>query len=138
MLTAKQENFCRNIVNGMNATESYKAAYNTEKHNVAKTEAYNLMRDKAIQDRLEELTKPVLIEQNAQNATKRAEMIDFIRSRIEICKNNQDENNIVRYTDMLNKIYGTYKVEQDNTKSNSNLHNLSMEKLQKLVEIDIQ
>ena len=137
MLTVKQENFCRNIINGMTATDSYKAAYNTEKHNVAKTEAYNLMRDKAIQDRLEELTKPVLIEQNAQNATKRAEMIDFIQSRIEVCKNNQDENNIVRYTDMLNKIYGTYKVEQDNTKSNSNLHNLSMDKLQKIVEFDV-
>ena len=137
MLIAQQEAFCKNIISGMNATESYKAAYNTDKHNIAKVEAYKLLQNKKIQDRLEELTTPILAEQNAQNSTKRAEMIDFIRSRIEICKNNQDENNIVRYADMLNKIYGTYKVEQDNTKSNNNLHNLSMDKLQKIVEIDV-
>ena len=137
MLIAQQEAFCRNIIDGYNATESYKRAYNTDKHNIAKVEAYKLLQNKKIQDRLTELTTPILAEQNAQNSTKRAEMIDFIQSRIEVCKNNQDENNIVRYTDMLNKIYGTYKVEQDNIKSNSNLHNLSMDKLQKIVEFDV-
>lgn len=137
MLTVKQDTFCRNLINGMNVTDSYKNAYDTEKNNVAKVEGYKLLQDVEIQNRLKDLQKPILAEQNAQNATKRAEMIDFIQSRIEVCKNNEDENNIVRYTDMLNKIYGTYKVEQDNTKSNSNLHNLSMDKLQKIVDIDV-
>ena len=138
MLTAKQENFCRNIVNGMTVTDSYKKVYTSKKNSTCKVEGYKLLQNIDIQNRIKELQQPILAEQNAQNATKRAEMIDFIQSRIEICKNNEDENSIIRYTDMLNKIYGTYKVEEDNTKSNSNLHNLSMDKLQKIVEIDVQ
>lgn len=138
MLTHRQEAFCQNIIKGLHPTEAYFNAYDCKNRNTAQVEGYNLMQKDYIVNRIDELCKPIRAREEAERLNKKQQMIDFIQSRIEICKNNQDENNIVRYTDMLNKIYGTYKVEQDNTKSNSNLHNLSMDKLQKIIDIDVQ
>lgn len=137
MLTPRQEVFCQNIIKGLHPTEAYFNAYDCKNRNTAQVEGFNLMHKDYIVNRLNELYKPIKAREEAEQLNKKQQMIDFIQSRIEVCKNNQDENNIVRYTDMLNKIYGTYKVEQDNTKSNSNLHNLSMDKLQKIVDFDV-
>ena len=135
MLTPKQEHFCRCIVSGMDGKASYIAAYDTVnmKDNTIRNEANKLLMRDDVTQRIQEMSKP--LQNHAINTaiSVRKERIAFIQSRIELCKELGDENSIIRYTDMLNKIDNLYK-DETNTENKANpLDNLDTTALTKII-----
>lgn len=133
-LTEKQKKFCHNLIAGMTAKDSYLSAYDSKaKATTAYSESTKLLRDKRIQDYLTTLRAP--LEQLAQSnsLSAREQQLAFINSRIQHCIDVDDEQSLIRYTDMLNKMHGLYK-EADTTKSEQlPLDNLDTDKLIKLI-----
>lgn len=132
-LTAKQEAFCRNVVSGMSYIDSYKAAYDwSGKDSGASVEAMRLANREDIQAKIKALLKPIEEEVTKQALSAREEQINFIKERIEICKDREDEASIIRYTDMLNKINGIYKDTEEAKQEQNTVVNLDMDTLKKL------
>lgn len=132
-LTPKQEKFCQCIASGMSGIESYKAAYNTHaKENTIYNESKKLLMRDDITDRITQLRKP--IENHIKNAaiSARNKQIQEIQERIRICKEKEDENSLIRYYDMLNKIYCLYKDTDIGNKNESPLKTMDDETLKKL------
>lgn len=131
-LTAKQEQFCRNIVSGMTGIDSYMNSYTCSNKNVAKVESVKLMKRDDITERIKQLNKPIL--NNIQNTaiSARNKQIQEIQERIRICKEKEDENSLIRYYDMLNKIYCLYKEGETGNKNESPLQTMDDETLKKL------
>ena len=132
MLTNKQENFCQNIVKGMNGTESYLSAYDCNNKNVANVESTKLLKRDDITQRIQELYKPISNHNQNMVISARQKQIDFINERIEICKAKEDEQSIIRYTDMLNKINALYKETEQETKTENSVNTLDTNTLLKL------
>ena len=132
-LTPKQEAFCREyIANGGNATQAYLTAYDSKSPVSAAQEGYRLLQSEDIQSYLKSLNKPLEEAMQKQVLTAREEQIAFIRERIVICKQKEDEQSIIRYTDMLNKINALYKDTDEAKKEQNTVVNLDMDTLKKL------
>ena len=132
-LTPKQEKFCQCIVSGMSGKESYLTAYNTKcNDNTAYVEASKLMLREDIQKRIFTLRKPQEEAAQIQGLNARQQQIEFIQSRIEHCLQVDDEQSIIRYTDMLNKINALYKETEQETKPESSVANLNSDVLKRL------
>lgn len=132
-LTPKQEKFCQCIVSGMSGKDSYLTAYDTNANeNTVYNEAKKLLQRDDITARIAELRKP--LENHARNTAinARKQQIDFINERIEICKQKDDEQSIIRYTDMLNKINALYKDSEPEQKQENSVVKLDMDTLKKL------
>ena len=132
-LTPKQEKFCQNIVSGMSGKDSYISAYDTKGHaNTAYVEANKLLLREDIQKRIFTLRKP--LEQAAQLKTlsARDKQIQEIEERILICKDREDEQSLIRYYDMLNKIYALYKETEQEQKQESTVSTLDVNTLKRL------
>lgn len=71
-----------------------------------------------IKKRLESLKKPIEDAFTGQCINARQQQIEFINERITICKDKGDEQSIIRYTDMLNKIFGVYQIPDDKPQDN--------------------
>lgn len=132
MLTHKQEQFCKCIVSGLGASESYMTAYDCKSTSAARIEATKLLKRDDITEYIQALKKPIINAFENSNINARQQQIDFILERIEICKEKQDEQSIIRYTDMLNKIYGTYKEDTNDQKNDNTLSNIDTSTLLKL------
>lgn len=113
MLTANQENFVKNIMEGMNQADAYRAAY--PKQNMAdKTvweAASRLMANSKVQARLAELRNE-LIKPSIMTAQQRLEWL----SRL-IDGESEDTNAKLKAIDIMNKMQGEYvqKVEANVT-----------------------
>ena len=104
-LKPKQEKFCQCIVAGMSGKDSYLTAYETQcSSNTAYVEANRLLLREDIQDRIKNLRKPIEEAVQIKSISARDKQISEIQERIEICKAKEDENSLIRYYDMLNKI----------------------------------
>ena len=134
-LTAKQKEFCKNIVQGKTNIDSYMAAYNCNNYNTANVESTKLLKRDDITAYIKELNKPIIntIQNNVLNDRKK--QINFILNRIEICKEKEDEQSIIRYTDMLNKILALYKDTEQEQKTDNKVNNLDTSTLIKLADI---
>ena len=135
-LTPKQEKFCECIVAGMSGKDSYITAYNTKaSEQTIYTEAMKLLKRDDITARIKELRKP--IENHSQNTAinERQKQIYEIKERIQICKDKEDEQSLIRYYDMLNKIYALYKDTEQDTKQDTKVNNLDTGTLIKLADI---
>lgn len=132
-LTPKQEKFCQCIVSGMSGKDSYKTAYNTKaSENTIYCESNKLLMRDDITERIKELRKPIENQINNSAINAREKQIKAIQERIEICKAKEDENSLIRYYDMLNKIYALYKETETEKKTESTVNNLDMDTLIKL------
>lgn len=132
-LTPKQEKFCQCIVSGMSGKDSYISAYNTKaSEQVIFNESTKLLKRDDITQRIKELRQP--LENHYQNIAinERQQQIDFIKERIAICKEKEDEQSIIRYTDMLNKIYSCYKDSETEEKTDQTVNSLDTATLIKL------
>lgn len=111
MLTAKQEEFAKNIVSGMNQADAYRAAYNAEgmSDNAIYREASLLMDHPKVSQRITEL-RDKLARPTIMSAQERLEWLT------ELIKN-QQENTMdkLKAVDIMNKMQGEYvqKVEAD-------------------------
>ena len=133
-LTPKQEAFCRNIVSGMTNKDAYIKAYNSKGSDQnAWNEAWKLLQNEEVIEKIKVLRQPLEEQAQTRALTAREEQIQFINDRIIICKEKGDEQSIIRYTDMLNKIHGIYKEETDKSIQTSSLSNVDSDTLAKLV-----
>lgn len=135
-LTPKQEKFCQCIVSGLSGKESYLTAYESNaKPETAYVEANRLLVREDIQARLAVLRKPLEEAAKTKALTARDEQIAFIRERIEICKQKEDEASIIRYTDMLNKINALYKDTEPEQKPENSIVNIDTDMLKRLTSV---
>ena len=131
-LTEKQLIFCRNIVSGMTNKDAYMSAYNSNSENAAWIESTKLLNREDIQEKIKALRKPIEIKAQIQGMNARQKQIDFIESRIEHCLTTGDEQSIIRYTDMLNKINALYKETESTEAPEHKVTQLDITTLKKL------
>ena len=132
-LTEKQERFCQCIISGMTNKDSYITAYDSKGSDQnAWNESGKLLQREDIQARLAVLRKPLEEAARTKALSAREEQISFIKERISICKEKDDEQSIIRYTDMLNKINGIYKDTEEAKQEQNTVVNLDMDTLKKL------
>ena len=111
MLTAKQEQFVKNIVDGMSQADAYRSAYSVKNmsDNAIYREASILMDNPKVSQRLSEL-RSQMIASSIMNAKDR---LVWLTNLI----NNEEEgtNEKLKAIDIMNKMQGEYvqKVEAD-------------------------
>lgn len=136
MLTNKQLQFCKNIVSGMSNKDAYINAYDTKcSDNTAYTEAYKLLLREDIQTKIKTLSKPIEQAEQITILNERSKQIEYIKSRITLCEQKEDEQSIIRYTDMLNKILALYKEQENEQKTDNKVNKLDTSTLIKLADI---
>ena len=111
MLTAKQEQFVKNIIDGMSQADAYRNAYDTSRmtDKTVHEKASRLMADDKVRARLQEL-RDKIANDKVMSATRRAE-------RLTEFANDEDPNVAMKAIDLLNKMTGEYvqKVEAEVT-----------------------
>lgn len=132
-LTPKQEHFCRLVASGKDYTTAYLTAYDWNgSNNGAAVEAIKLVNRTDIQEKLKTLMRPMEIAQQRDGLNARKEQIEYIKRRIALCEQKDDEQSIIRYTDMLNKINALYKETELEKTQENNVATLDIETLRKL------
>ena len=109
MLTAKQEAFCRNIVEGCKQIDAYKRAYNAEKmtDNSIYCEASKLMDNPNIAQRIAEL-RAEIAKDGVMTAQERAKWLTDVIASFE---NTMPDK--LKALDILNKMTGEYVTKVD-------------------------
>lgn len=134
-MTDKEERFCQHIVSGMDPAGAYRAVYSTNcNDNTAICEASRILGKEKVIARLRELRKPIEEALTASNAAAIQEQIEFIKGRIELCRLKEDENSIIRYTDMLNRIFGAYNGATKEVEEEGKLASLDTDALKRIAE----
>lgn len=111
MLTAKQEAFVQNIIQGMNQADAYRSAYNCE--NMADNSIYvnasKLVSDAKVAQRLKELREQ-LAKPSIMSAQERLEWLTRL-----ILSDDETTTDKLRAADIMNKMQGEYtqKIEAD-------------------------
>lgn len=132
-LTPKQEKFCQCVVSGMSYKDSYITAYDTNcSDRTALTEGSKLALRDDIQKRILSLTKPIQEAAQITGLNARQEQIEFIKKRIAICEQKEDEQSLIRWNEQLNKIYALYKEVEQEEKQDQTVNNLDTNILRKL------
>ena len=129
--------FADMVYNGISQKESYIKAFNVDTTKTTLNSVYSMASQLYNSDKVQDYiqSKRKIEEKQFLNdiSKHRLEMISFIKDRIEICKKNHDENNLTKYVNMLNRIYGLYA---DNTEIETEKHDdikqLSLEELKKI------
>ena len=117
MLTAKQEAFVQNIIQGMSQADAYRSAYSTKNmsDNAIYREASILLDNPKVAQRLKEL-RDELATPAIMSAQKRLEWLTGV-----INSKNESTGDKLRAVDIMNKMQGEYvqkveaKVESDVT-----------------------
>ena len=132
-LTPKQEYFCRLVASGKDYTTAYLTAYdwNGSKAGAA-NESMILANKPEIQEKIKTLLKPMEIAAQKETINARKEQIEYIKQRIVLCEQKEDEQSIIRYTDMLNKINALYKETEQEIKPESTVNSLDINFLKRL------
>ena len=111
MLTAKQEAFVRNIIEGMNQADAYRSAYNCKNmtDNSIYVNASKLVSDAKVAQRLKELREQ-LVKPTIMSAHERLEWLTQLINNAE-----EGTNDKLKAIDIMNKMQGEYvqKVEAD-------------------------
>lgn len=134
-LTAKESAFCERIAAGDNVAVAYKTAYDTELDGqLLFSNGHNVYKRPQVQERLKEIEREKVEKTADSIIDERNKQIAFINSRIEHCKKKEDEQSIIRYTDMLNRIHGLYKGDNADLTQENSLNGVSADVLQKIAE----
>ncbi len=134
-LTHKQKEFCKNIVQGKTNIDSYMSAYDCNNYNTANVESTKLLKRDDITGYIQELYKPIKNTIANEEINNRKKQIEEIQDRIRICKEKEDEQSLIRYYDMLNKIYSLYKETETEPKTDNKITKLDTSTLTKLAGI---
>ena len=104
MLTAKQEQFVQNIIQGMSQADAYRSAYNTNRmsDNAIYREASLLMSNPKVTQRLAELAKAA-DSPKIMSAQKRLEWLTRL-----IENDGEGTNEKLKAIDIMNKMQGEY------------------------------
>ena len=85
-----------------------------------------------VAEKIQALLKPLEIAATKDSLNARQQRIDFILERIEICKQKDDEQSLIRWNDQLCKIYALYKDTEQEQKQESSINNLDISTLKRL------
>ena len=111
MLTAKQEQFVQNIIEGMSQADAYRSAYSTKNmsDNAIYREASVLMTHPNISQRLQEL-RDQMMKPSIMSAQERMEWLTNL-----VKSDEEGTNEKLKAIDIMNKMQGEYvqKVEAD-------------------------
>ncbi len=120
MLTAKQEKFVQNIIEGMNQADAYRSAYDTKRmsENAIYREASLLMSNPKVTQRLEELRKE-LASDSIMTAQKRLEWLTEL-----VTDNITQTEHKLRAIDIMNKMTGEYVTKIDGNLNVAKLEDL--------------
>lgn len=114
MLTAKQEKFVQNLINGMNQADAYRNAYscNNMSDSTIWSNASRLAADSKVLARLSELRER-LVTPSIMTAQKRLEWLTEV-----INSEKENTGDKLRAIDLMNKMQGEYvqKIEAEVTK----------------------
>lgn len=114
MLTAKQEKFVQNIIEGMSQADAYRNAYSTKRmsDNAIYREASVLMTNHKISQRLQEL-RTQMMNPSIMTAQKRLEWLTGV-----IQDEDESTSDKLKAIDIMNKMQGEYvqKIEAEVTK----------------------
>lgn len=139
-LKDNEKQFADMVYNGISQKESYIKAFNIDTTKTTLNSVYSMASQLYNSDKVQDYIQSKRKQEEKQFlndiSKHRLEMISFIKDRIEICKKNHDENNLTKYVNMLNRIYGLYT---DNTETETEKHDdikqLSLEELKKLANL---
>ena len=137
-LTEQERAFAELIDQDIPQKEAYIKAFGndiTEQYtiNTIYVKSSNLAHSAKVQDYLRQKHKRE--EQQFINdiSKHRIEMISLIKERMEVCQKSRDENNLTKYVNMLNRIYGLYNDTIDaETEKHDDIKQLSLEELKKI------
>ena len=108
-LTPKQEKFCRCVVSGMSAKDSYLMAYDTKCNDrVAINEGSKLMLRDDIRQAIESMTKPLQEIAQQKALTERERIKNILWDRLQKAIERGDDATIVKYTDQINRMNAEY------------------------------
>jgi phage terminase small subunit len=121
MLTAKQENFVQNIIEGMNQADAYRFAYSCENmsDNAIYREASLLMDNPKVAQRIKEL-RDISAKESIMTAQERLEWLTKI-----IKSEKETTDTKLKASDQMNKMQGEYLTKVQG--------NISMTKLEDLL-----
>ena len=136
-LTAKQEEFCKQVVNGNTLVDAYTIAYNSKDgYQTKANEASKLMARDDIQAYLDILKKPLVKTIQTQQITEREKKRTIIWDRIESCIQSGDDAAIARYMDILNKMDAEYiNINKNIEDKSAEIKQLDTNTLLKLADI---
>lgn len=135
-LTQKQELFCREVAAGKSYKDAYITAYDTNgKDSTIYAESGKLAIREDIQERIKALQKPLEDAAKIQGLNAREKQLQEIEKRIAICEQKDDEQSLIRWHDMKNKILQLYTVVDDNKETVNNLSTLDTSILEKITRI---
>lgn len=134
-LTDKEAKFCNAMAQGYTQYESYIMAYDPQTNNRASIDvmASRLAKKEYIQEKIHSLVNAQETALGLELANDKNKRITLIWDRINACLSKNDENNVVKYIDMLNKLAGDYKNINVNENDVKPLSTMSNEDLNKLI-----
>lgn len=132
-LTPKQAKFCQSVASGMSYKDAYISAYDCkDTGRTALNEGSKLALRDDIQERIKTLMKPIQEAAKVQGLNAREKQIKAIEERIAKCIEKEDESSLIRYYDMLNKIYSLYRETEEQKDNVNNLTSLDTSILEKI------
>lgn len=104
MLTAKQEQFVKNIIDGMNQADAYRSAYDTSRmtDKTVHEKASRLMADDKVRARVQEL-RDQMMTPSIMTAQERLEWLTELITSEESCTSDK-----LKAIDIMNKMQGEY------------------------------
>ena len=108
LLTPKQEKFCRCIVSGMTAKDSYMESYNSKSESAAMVEGMKLLKREDVTERIKQLSQPIETHAQTKAISERERKREIIWTEIENARSQQDHSAVARYLDILNKMDAEY------------------------------
>lgn len=104
MLTAKQEKFVQNIIEGMNQSDAYRNSYSTKRmaDKTIHENASRLMADSKVAARLQELRDQIM-KPSIMSAQERLEWLSQL-----IKSENESTSDKLKAADIMNKMQGEY------------------------------
>lgn len=127
-LNIKQLNFCKMYVrNGGNATQAYKAVYDSTDDGNAAAAACKLLKNPKVKKYLEKLYADAHKEFASDRDKIRACLWDIVDNPME------KTENVCRALDLLNKMDGNYVIQQKEEQKDSPLGDMTTEDIQRLL-----
>ena len=139
-LTKKEDAFCMAIVDGHSQYESYLIAYQPNSTNRASVDAMasKVANKPHIKARIKELKDRKDKHKIYSDITDENYIYSVIQQRLKYCMDNNNDNAISKYIEILNKMTGRYvNITKDISDTNT-LSDVSTEKLQAILDMKIE
>ena len=137
MLTPKQEKFCQCIVSGMDNQTSYMTAYDCNSTSAANVESTKLLKRDDITQRINELRKPIVNLIQNKAISEREKIKKILWSRLDLAISNNDDTNIIKIADIINKMNSEYiNVNHNIEDTATDINNLDTDTLMKLSKLN--